>query len=215
MNGLLQLNLIHFLDFYFAFMFFVGTLRRFAQYRNIAVLVLFGPVRWPRLLELITEHRVVFFTGTTLVPAGMALGLWLVQLLASRLLWPEAGEPPDGLTIQSLLNHWPALVAVIPFALAMFGMDLYSLYWVGKLDRETMGKYFDQAEYWLRSHTAHVVRVVTFGYVDPRKIVNDEVRKALQMVKEMLNFTLWWVAIQVGLRFACGLSLWLTWALAH
>jgi hypothetical protein len=216
MYGVLQLNLIRFLDFYFSFMFFIGTLRRFGQYRNIAELVLIGPQRWPRLLRLITEHRVVFLTWSTVVPALMALGLSLVQLLASRRIWPAAGgPPPDGLTVQSLLDHWPALSAVVPLALAMFGMDLYSLYRVARVDRSLMEKYFDQAEYWLRSHTAHVVRVVTFGFVDPRRMVNEEVRKALSTVRELLNYTLWWVAIQVGLRFSCGLSLWLTWAVFH
>jgi hypothetical protein len=215
MNGFLHLNVIHFLDFYFAFMFLVGTLRRAGQYWNIGELVVVGPQRWPRLLQLITEHRVVFLTWSTLMPALMALGLSLAQLLASRQIWPEAGQPSDGLTVERLLGHWLALLAVVPLSLAMFGMDLYSLYLVAQVDRPMMEKYFDQAEYWLRSHTAHVVRVVTFGIVDPRKMVNEEVRKALATVREMLDFTLWWVALQVGLRFACGLSLWLTWAVHH
>jgi hypothetical protein len=211
----MDLNLIQFLDFYFAFMFFIGTVRRFTQYRSIAELVWLGPTRWPHLLRLITEHRVVFLTWATLAPALLALILSLVQLLASRQIWPHAAAPPDGLTVARLLTHGLALFAVVPLALAMFGMDLYGLCVVGKVDRQLMEKYFDQAEYWLRSHTAHLVRVVTFGYVDPRKIVNDEVQKALQMVKEMLNYTLWWVTVQVSLRCACGLSLWLTWALHH
>ena len=62
---------------------------------------------------------------------------------------------------------------------------------------------------------AHVVRVVTFGYVNPHKMVAEEVRKALLAVSDMLNYTLWWMNLQVGLRFGFGLSLWLTWALTH
>ena len=37
---------------------------------------------------------------------------------------------------------------------AMLGFDLYSLYLVGRIDRPQLEKYFDQAEYWLRSRTA-------------------------------------------------------------
>ena len=37
-------------------------------------------------------------------------------------------------------------------------------------------KYFDQAEYWLRPWTAPVVRVFTFGYINPRQMVATEVR---------------------------------------
>ena len=39
------------------------------------------------------------------------------------------------------------------------------------------------------------------------------VKKALVGASGLLNFTLWWVTVQTGLRFAFGLSLWLTWAL--
>src|SRR5471030_2108035 len=46
MNGVWSLNLIHFLDFYFAFMFFAGTLRRLGQYQSVAHLVFSGPTRW-------------------------------------------------------------------------------------------------------------------------------------------------------------------------
>ena len=64
----------------------------------------------------------------------------------------------------------------------------------------------------LRSRTAHVVRVVSFGYINPRRVVAAEVEKALVEVGDMLNFTLWWVSLQIGLRIAFGMSLWLTWA---
>jgi hypothetical protein len=93
--------------------------------------------------------------------------------------------------------------------------DVYSLYLVGQIDRDMLEKYFDEAEYWLRSKTAHVVRVVSFGYINPRRMVAEEVEKALVQVGDMLNFTLWWVIVQMGLRFAFAMSLWLTWAIMH
>ena len=40
-----------------------------------------------------------------------------------------------------------------------------------------------------------------------------EVRKALIEASKLLNATLWWVSIQVGLRIAYGLALWLSFAL--
>jgi hypothetical protein len=87
---------------------------------------------------------------------------------------------------------------------------------VSVIDRETAEKYFDQAEYWLGSRNADVIRVVTFGFINPRKMVADEVRKALlSAVSETLNTSLWWWIGQIVLRFSFGLSLWLTWALTH
>ena len=215
MNGVWSLNLIHFLDFYFAFMFFAGTLRRLGQYQSVAHLVFSGPKRWPYLLKLVSDYRTIFWTWSMILPALLALGLSIVQMLASRFVFPEAGTPPHGLAVAGLIEHWPALFVVAPLALAMLGFDLYSLYVVGQFDRALLEKYFDQAEYWLQSKTAHVVRVVTFGRINPRRMVAGEVEKALVEVGDMLNFTLWWVSLQIGLRFAFGLALWLTWALTQ
>jgi hypothetical protein len=215
MTGLLNLNLIHFLDFYFSFLFFLGTYRRFQQYRSFGQLALATPTRWPRLLRLIGEHRMLFVTWGTVMPALLALLLMVMQLIASRGIWPEAGEPPGVLTAARLLDNWVALLVVAPLGLAMVAYDVWAIVQVGVIDRGATEKYFDQAEYWLGSSTAHVVRVVTFGYVNPRKMVADEVRKALLAASELINASLWWWIRQIVLRFAFGLSLWLTWALTH
>jgi hypothetical protein len=212
MDGLRHLNLIFFLDFYFAWMFFASTYRRIRQYQTFGQLAFSWPGRWPRLLNLIREHRTVFLTWRTAAPALLALGLWMLQLLASRLVWPEAGQPPDGLELQHLFEHWPVLLYVVPLGIAMLAFDLWGLIQVGQINLAEMIKYFDQAEYWLRSATAHVVKVATLGYVNPRKMVNEEVGKALVAAGDLLNYTLWWVSIQTALRFTFGLALWLTWA---
>jgi hypothetical protein len=212
MTAIRNLNLIHFLDFYFSLMFLVGTARRFGQYRNIGNLVFTGPGRWPLLLKLIREHRTIFMTWATVAPALLALLLTVCQLVASRMIWPDAGRPPGGLTLGALAHHFVGLAVIIPLGLAMFFFDTYSVIRVGTIPKEEMEKHFDQAEYWLRSHTAHVVRVVTLGFINPRKMVAQEVRKALENASSLLNSTLWWVAVQTGLRFGFGLSLWVLWA---
>src|SRR5262249_5763636 len=152
MGGIGDLNLIHFLDFYFTFYFFAGVARRIGQYQSVARLVFTVPGRWPRLFQLVKQHRAVFLTWSTVL---LALLLSVTQLVASRALWPDAGKSPDGLTLARLFEHWPALIVVVPLGLAMFAIDLYGLIVVGTLDRAELEKYFDQAEYWLVSKTAH------------------------------------------------------------
>ncbi|HYV37273.1 MAG TPA: hypothetical protein VE988_16315, partial [Gemmataceae bacterium] len=115
-----NLNLIHFLDFYFTLMFFIGAYRRFGQYREMGRFALTGPARWPRLLELVKHHRTIFITWSTVLPGVMALLIASAQLIASRHLWPHAT-----LTAGELAEMWPALIAVVPLALGMFGVDLY------------------------------------------------------------------------------------------
>jgi hypothetical protein len=211
MDGFLALNLIYFLDFYFTLMFLVGVYRRFELYRNVVKLVISGH-RWPNLLLLIRRHQAVFLTMTTVMPLLLALSLSVVQWIASRVIWPNAGVPPDGLTVAKLLEHWMALPIVLPLAIGMFGVDLYFLIYVAKFDPAELEKHFDQAEYWLKSPTAILVKSVTFGRIDPRRMVNDEVRKALVMAGDLLNTSLWYWNLQIALRFLFGLSLWLTWA---
>jgi hypothetical protein len=207
-----QFNLMNFLDFYFMLMFFVGTYRRLSQYRNIVRLAFGGPGRWPKLLRLIHDHYAVFLTWTTLLPLALGLVLTIVQFIASRVVWPDAGKPPLGMTLGLLVHHWLALIVVAPLAVAMFGVDLYFLVRVGSFDRSQLEKYFDQAEYWLNSPTAHFVRAFTFGVINPRRMVAEEVRKALVAAGNLLNTSLWWWNVQIALRFFFGLSLWLTWA---
>jgi hypothetical protein len=207
MSGLQQLNLIHFFDFYLMLMFGLNTTRRLGQYWDSAGLVLRGPARWPHLFRLVKQHRTVFMTWATILPGLLALALSVVQLLASRLVWPHAD-----LTLGDLAPHWFAAGTAALVGIAMLAVDLYGVVVVGQVDRAQLEKYFDQAEYWLRSHAAHVVRVVTFGFINPRQMVDKEVRKALTEASQMLNSTLWWVSVQLGLRVAFGLVIWLAWA---
>jgi hypothetical protein len=210
MAWLWQLNLIRFFDFYLALIFLLSSAVRVRQYRAILALVRRVPGRWPLLFNLVRQHRTVFLTWGTLSPALLALGLAVVHTLACHLIWEHAN-----LTLARLVELWPAVPVVGLLGAAMVGMDLYATWNVGEVDRALLEKYFDQAEYWLRSWTAPVVRLVTFGYVNPRQMVSVEVQKALVDASQMLNSTLWWSSLQIGLRIAFGLALWLTFAWSH
>jgi hypothetical protein len=208
MGELRSLNLIHLFDFYLAILFLAGILRRLGQYRTVGEMVLAGRTRWPHLLELVKQYRTIFLTWEVLMPGIIALSLAVSQWLASRLLWPHAD-----LTAGTLAEHWLAFPVCLGLGLAMVYIDVYGIVKIGQLDRTMLEKHFDLAEYWLRSRTAHVVRVFTFGFVNPRKMVNVEVRKALLQVSQMLNNTLWWVSMQIGMRVSFGVALWLSWVL--
>jgi hypothetical protein len=210
MSELAHLDLIRFFDFYLMFMFLAGTVRRIGQYLSIGRLAVAGPGRWPRLIDLVKQHRMVFLTWSTLLPALLALLLSVMQLVASQEIWPQAH-----LTAGELAQHGWALAVLAPLGLGMLAVDLYGIIIVGEVDRALMEKYFDQAEFWLRSRTATVVRVFTLGYVNPRRMVAVEVQKALVEASRLLNTTLWWMAVQLGLRIGFGLALWVTWALTR
>lgn len=209
MSGLLQLSLIRFFGFYLAVMFLLGTLVRVRQYRTFLNLVRAMPARWPRLLKLVRQHGHIFLTWGTVMPLALALALVLANWVASTLLWPEAND----FTVARLLEVWPALPVLLACGAAMLGMDGYCTFVAGEVNQAEMEKYFDQAEYWLRSWTAPVVRLFTLGYINPRQMVAAEVRTALVSASELLNSTLWWVVAQTGLRILFGLALWGTYAL--
>jgi hypothetical protein len=173
------------------------------------------PGRWPRTLALVRQHRGIFLTWETVAPAALALLLMAVQMLASYLLWPEAGVPPQGLTVGRLVDHPLALPFVALFGLGMLAVDTYFILVVGEVDRGEIEKYLDQAEFWLKSWAAPVVKAVTFGHVNPRKMVAAEVRTTLAGASKTLQVNLWWVVLQVALRIGYGVSLWLTYALTR
>jgi hypothetical protein len=209
MTWLSDVRVIRFFSFYLTVMFLVSTAVRLRQYHAMLGLVRALPQRYPNLLRLLSSHSRVFLTGATVRPVLIVLVLLVANTVACHLIWPTADEFTDG----DLWQIWPVLPVVLISGLAMLGFDLYSTFRVGQIDRPLMEQYFDQAEYWLRAWQAPVVRVVTLGFVNPRKMVDDEVRSALQKATELLNSTLWWVSIQTGLRILFGLSLWSSFAI--
>lgn len=212
MDWFWNLNLLHFFNFYLWMLFLLSTYRRLSQYRSILALTRAVPGRWPRLFEQVRRNGRIFLTWATVLPGILALALTVVQTIASNAIWPEAGRPPTGLTVERLAGSWVEATVVLLLGVLMVGVDSYATFTAGEVDRALMEKYFDQAEYWLRSWTAPVVRVFTLGTINPRRMVAVEVQKALIEASRLINTTLWWVTAQVGLRFAFGLALWLAYA---
>lgn len=209
MAWLLELRLIRFFGFYLAVMLLLSTWVRLRQYGTVLRLVRGMPNRWPLLLQLVKQHVHIFLTWGAVLPLVLLLALFALNYVASQWLWPRA----DDFALAQLLPLYPLWPVVLFSGLAMLAFDIWGVVEVTPVDRTEMEKYFDQAEFWLRSWTAPVVRVFTLGRINPRKMVAVEVRTALINASRMLNSTLWWVVVQAGLRVIFGLSLWISYAL--
>jgi hypothetical protein len=208
MSWLFDLRLIRFFSFYLAVMFLLSTWVRLRQYATIVRLVRSMPNRWPRLLDLVKQHVHIFLTWGTVLPLLLLFAIFTLNFLASNWLWPLADE----FTLARLEPLYPLWPVVLICGAAMLAFDIWGIVSVSAIDQVEMEKYFDQAEYWLRSWTAPVVRMFTLGRINPRQMVAIEVRGALVSSSQMLNSTLWWVVTQAALRIAFGLSLWLAYA---
>lgn len=199
------MNLLHLFEFYLGVGFLISFSLRFNQYRAALALIREARGRWPKLFELARGHSSVFLSAGTILPASLALVLWIIHTLACRLVWPNAN-----LTWSDLALHPGVLPVVAILGAAMLGVDGYVTFNFGRLNQDLMQQYFDKAEIWLRR--APVVKLFTLGYVNPRQMVASEVQKALVEVHRLLNLTLWWFDLQIGLRLVFGLALWLTYA---
>lgn len=205
MSWFWDLNLIHCLDIYLVLIFVVGAGLRVLQYRAFLGLILSMHDRWPKLLVLVKQHRGLFLTWATIVPALLALLLAAAHMLACRLVWPQVD-----VTMGQLEERWALMLVVGFLAAAMIGFDCYGAWQIEKWDRTQTVQQLDQAEHWLQSWTAPVVRVFTLGFVNPRKLVGVEVHQSLVNASRQLNNVLWWSSLPIGLRIAAGGSLWLT-----
>jgi hypothetical protein len=208
MGEALDLNLIHLFTFYLAAAFLLSTVRRLRQYRDVAQLAFAAPNRWPRVLQQIRGHWIMFLTWTTLRPLSVALGLLLAQMVCSRLIWPSAN-----LSIRDLFDEWWMMPLVLSALIGMLAVDLYFIIRVGEIGREDTERYLDEAEHWLTSWKAPLIHVVTLGYINPRQMVYVEVKKAVEEGRGLLHRTLWWMSAQAGLRIVYGLLLWFAWAI--
>lgn len=204
MEWLLDLRPIRLFSVYLAFLFCVSTYLRLQQYRAVFSLIARFGKRWPNLLKLVLEHRAVLLGWETLRPLLVMVALFTANTVACQVVWPSAGH----FTLTDLGRLWLLVPVVIAAGLAMLVFDLYTVLRVGAFDEKQVEKHFDLAESWLRGWKAPAVRVLSLGYINPRAIVSQEVRTALETATEWLGDTFRWMALQTGLRIAFGLSLW-------
>jgi hypothetical protein len=200
-------NVIRVFEFYLAAMLILGLIRRWSVYQDTFLLAIAVRGRWPKLVERMARQKKAILNWPTLRPVVLVLVLMLVQMVASRLIWPQAK-----LSLSELPQPWWQLV---PFFLTLFPMltvDSYFLINVGGFDREVAEKYFDQAESWAGSWKARAVKVFTLGKINPDRMVNEEVQKGLVQLGKTMTWAMWWVSIQVGCRLLFGLTIWILWA---
>jgi hypothetical protein len=200
-------NLIRIFDFYLALMFFISLIRRWSVYVNAFRLLIAVRGRWPKLIQRLGEHKSVLLNWSFFRPAAIALFLMLVQLIASRLIWPQAV-----LTAAQLRDEWWLVPVILVPLVPMVLVDLFFVIRVGRFDHGETVKYLDQAESWL-GWKGPFVRALSLGLVNPRKMVDNEVKKSLSEMQSTLTASLWWVIVQTTLRLAFGLTLWTVWAL--
>ncbi len=201
------INLIRVFDFYVTLMFIISLVRRWDVYLNAIRILIAVRGRWPKLISVLGEHKSVILNWSFFRPAILALALTIIQLIVSRLIFPQAV-----LTVPQLqVEWWFVLVILVPL-IPMVAVDLYFVIRVARFDHNETVKYLDQAETWL-GWKGPVVRAITLGFVNPRKMVDDEVRKSLQDYRSTLNASLWWVSVQISLRLLFGLTLWTVWAI--
>lgn len=203
------INLLDGLNYYFALTFLVGTVLRVRNYRAIPGLVYRSAGRWPKLMAVARTHRAIFVRWPTVLPVLLALLLTLGNALASHYIWSEARVTPADLS-----RHWAALAVVVGAGGVMGFLDFRSVFLFGRFDRARVEADLDRAEHWLGSWQGPAVRVLTGGLVNPRRIVGEQVREALVAASLDANGQLWSLSLQIAIRLAFGLALWVTWAVA-
>ena len=201
------LNLIRVFDFYLALMFIVSLVRRREVYWNAIRLLIAVRGRWPRLVQRLGEHSSLLLNWSFFRPAVLAMVLTILQMVCSRIIWPDAV-----LLGSALQDEWWKLAVIVVPLVAMLAVDAFFIIRVGRFDHAETVKYLDQAENWL-GWKGPLVRVLTLGFVDPHKMVDAEVKKNLAEIGTTVRSSLWWVSLQIGLRVFFGLALWTVWAL--
>lgn len=200
------LNLIRLFDFYVTLMFIISLMRRWDVYLNAIRIGIAVRGRWPKLIGRLGEHKSLILNWSFFRPAILAAVVTTVQLICSRLLFPKAV-----LTGPQLEQEWWLIPIILVPMIPMLCVDLYFILRVGRFDHDETVKYLDQAEKWL-GWKGPMVRVLTFGIVNPRQMVDTEMKKSLVEMQTTLTSSLWWVIAQTGLRFAFGFTLWTVWA---
>ncbi len=165
-------NLLQVFNYYLMLGFIVSTVIRIRSYRAILGLIFAFPDRWPKLLIVVKKYRTVFLGWPTLLAIGLAFALMLGNSLAIRLVWTHAS-----VTFEGLWARWLPFVAILITGGLMLLLDWKATYSFGRFDRAALEEDLDMAESWLKSWMAPALRIVTFGFINPRKIVGSRWRK--------------------------------------
>ncbi len=202
-------NLIRLFDFYLAFLFLIGLYRRRRVYWDAVRLGVSIVDHRKKLLSVVANEKRELLTLETLRPIFVAIALMIIQWLCSRLIWPQADVP-----LGTLRAHWWKMAAVVAAFVPMFTVDLYFLIRIGQFDHGETEKYLDQAERWLGTWKSTAVRTLTFGVVNPKAVVQNEVKKGLQELGRTVRASMWWASVQTALRLVFGIVIWLLWVFA-
>ena len=200
-------NLINFYSFYLASMFVLSLMRRWSVYYDTIAILIAVRGRWPKLVERMAAYRKEILNWDTARPVVLALALMIFQMIASRLIWPQAR-----ITAMDLIDPLWQLVPFVLALLPMLAVDVYFLISVGRFDRAETMKYLDQAERWSGTWKARAIRAITFGRIDPDRQVEEGVREGMAQLGKTVSWAMWWVSVQMGLRLFFGLTIWLLWA---
>lgn len=202
-----KLNLLDLFNYYLVLAFFLSTGIRIRTYRAIVGLVFASPSRWPKLLMLVKKHRSVFLGWPMLLAIGLAFALMVGNCLAIHLVWA-----PAKVTFEEVWGRWLPLAGIIVSGVLMLLLDCQGLFSAKSFDRVALEKDLDKAESWLKSWMAPALRIVTVGFVNPRKLVGVEVQRLLVEANWIMIGGMWRSSLRIGMQLAFGLSLWLTWA---
>ena len=208
LNSLSTLNLIDVFNYYLMLAVVVGTVIRIRNYRAILGVIFTFSHRWPKLLVLAKQHRIVFLRWPTLLPIGLTFALMLGNMLASHFIWSQAK-----VTFSDLRSHGLSLLAVTITGGLMLFLDGKAVFGFGRFDRAALELSLDKAEHWLQSWQAPVLRFVTLGLINPRKVVNAQVLDAITNASLAVNGQMWRWSLQIGMRATFSLALWMTWAI--
>jgi hypothetical protein len=201
-----QINLINLFSVYITIAFIVSTILRWRNYRAMLRIIVTFKERWPNLLLLVKEHREVFWQWPTILPAACTFFLMMVHFLASWLIWSQARVTPA-----DLIDHLWSLALITLMAALMLLFDGRMIFQVTHFDRLALESDFDRAEHWLGTWKAPAVKFLTFGFINPRQMVNDQVRTALIKANDIVNGQFWLWAFQFVVRLAFGLAVWIAW----
>ncbi len=198
----MTLNLIDAFSYYLVLAFVTGTILRARNYRAMVGMVYNSADRWPKLRALASTHRAIFVRWPTVLPVVLTLLLTLANAYASHFVWSYARVTP-----YDLLAHPAGLVAVLVAGGFMGLLDFRAVFVFVRLDRAAVEALLDRAEHWLVSWKSPTVRVLSFGLINPRRIVGEQVRQGLVDVSLAMNGQLWDFSFQMLARFAFGLAL--------
>ena len=199
------MDILTWYEYYLFLVVIVSIALRYHLLRDILLLARKFPERWPKLLQMLLEHKWSLINKVTIIPVSIAIVMALLHTVCNRWLW-MASE----LKISELSYHPMLCIPLIVFSGWMLFLDIQVLSRATQFKKDELEQLLDRGEFALSTPVDWTVRLFTLGLISPTRVVEHKLEEALELECDQIVTQMRGWYLRTAVRVLFGTCCWIT-----